>query len=151
MNKEKIKMHNKFLNIAEEIASDSKCVQLHVGAILVKDRRIISTGYNGTPANFINCNEFFKNKNYTRDDHHKFSESYEIHAECNAILYAALHGISIRNCDIYVTHHPCLQCLKMLCGAGIKNIYYRYQYDKVILDDITKNMLKMLNINLIKI
>lgn len=151
MTKNELKEHNKFLNIAEEIASDSKCVQLSVGAVLVKDRRIISTGYNGTPANFINCNEHFKNCNFTRDEHHTFSETYEIHAELNAIIYAALNGISIKDSVIYITHQPCKNCLKMLCGAGIKKIYYRYPYDKADFNDLTKQMLNKLGIQLIHI
>jgi dCMP deaminase len=151
MTEKELKEHNKFLNIAEEIASDSKCVQLHVGAVLVKDKRIISTGYNGTPKDFINCDEYFKNKTYTRDDHHNFSELFEIHAELNAIIYAAKSGIDITGSCIYVTHQPCKNCLKMLCGAGIKNIYYRYAYDKADINDMVKNMLQMLDINLIHI
>lgn len=143
--------HKSFLNIAEEIASNSHCVQLHVGAVLVKNNRIISTGYNGTPRGFKNCDEFFENYNAQTDraEHHDFSEKFEIHAEMNAILYAAIHGNSIENCDIYVTHHPCNNCLKMLCAAGIKNIYYRYGYDKVIMDDNLKRMLDSCNVNLI--
>lgn len=151
MNKKELKEHNKFLNIAEEIATDSKCVQLHVGAVLVKDKRIISTGYNGTPKGFINCDEYFENKEFTRDEHHNFSEMFEIHAELNAIIYAALSGIDISNCCIYITHQPCKNCLKMLCGAGIKKIYYRYAYDKAEVTDLTKLMLEQLNIELIHV
>lgn len=144
-------IHNKFLNIAEEIAKDSKCIQLHVGAVLVKDKRIISTGYNGTPSKFINCNGYWKNIKPQRELHHKFSELYEIHAELNAILYAARSGVSIEGCDIYITHQPCFNCLKMLCGAGIHNIYYRYDYDKCVLNSKIKNMLKKCNVKLYKI
>lgn len=147
------KKHNKFLNIAEEIAKDSKCVQLHVGAVLVKDQRIISTGYNGTPSGFKNCNELFIEYDSLadREKHHKFSEHYEIHAELNAIIYAAISGISIKDCDIYITHQPCMNCLKMLCGAGIKNVYYRYAYDKAANNELTQNLLDILNVKLIKI
>jgi dCMP deaminase len=147
------KKHNKFLNIAEEIAKDSKCVQLHVGAVLVKDQRIISTGYNGTPSKFKNCSDMFLEYNelVDRENHHKFSEQYEIHAELNAIIYAAISGISIKDCDIYITHQPCMNCLKMLCGAGVKHIYYRYPYDKSKIDELTLDMLNTLNIKLIKI
>jgi dCMP deaminase len=147
------KKHNKFLNIAEEIAKDSKCVQLHVGAVLVKDQRIISTGYNGTPSKFKNCSDMFLEYNelVDRENHHKFSEQYEIHAELNAIIYAAISGISIKDCDIYITHQPCMNCLKMLCGAGVKHIYYRYPYDKAEINEMTKKMLDILKIELIKI
>lgn len=146
MTEKELIMHNKFLNIAEQIATDSKCKQLHVGAVLVKDQRIISTGYNGTPSGFINCDEYFKDKEFTRQQHHEFSESFEIHAEINSIIYAALNGISIKDCCIYVTHQPCNNCLKTLCGAGIKKIYYRYAYDKAVYTPLTLQMLEDLNI-----
>lgn len=148
MTKKEFFQHNKFLNIAEEIAKDSHCISLHVGAVLVKDKRIISTGYNGTAAGFINCDDYFKNKQYTRDEHHTFSEAFEIHAEVNSIIYAARNGISIADCSIYITHQPCKNCLKMLCAAGIKNIYYRYEYDKANYDTLTKKMLKDLNVKI---
>lgn len=151
MLEKELREHNKFLNIAEEIAKDSKCVQLHVGAVLVKDKRIISTGYNGTPAGFKNCLDVFKDRTYTRDEHHAFSEMFEIHAELNAIIYAAKSGIDITNSCIYITHQPCKNCLKMLCGAGIKNIFYRYAYDKAEVTELTKTMLSDLNVNLIHI
>ena len=151
MTEKELKLHNMFLNIAEEISKNSNCVSFQVGAVLVKDKRIISTGYNGTPAGFINCNDYFKNKTYTREEHHVFSEKFEIHAELNTIIYAARAGISIQNSDIYITHQPCSNCLKMLAGAGIKNIYYRYPYDKSNYNDLTEKLLTDLQIKLIKI
>lgn len=151
MTEKELKLHNMFLNIAEEISKNSNCVSFQVGAVLVKDKRIISTGYNGTPAGFINCNEYFQNKTYTREEHHVFSEKFEIHAELNTIIYAARSGISIQNSDIYITHQPCSNCLKMLAGAGIKNIYYRYPYDKSNYNDLTEKLLTDLQIKLIKI
>ena len=118
-----------FLNIAKEISAMSNCVSHKVGAILVKDKRIISTGYNGTPAGFKNCNEVF-DKDFDRERHHHFSELYEIHAEMNAILFAAKNDISINEASIYCTLHPCNQCLKNLCNCSIKNIFYEDDYDK---------------------
>ena len=83
-----------FIKIAKTIAELSKCVSHQVGCIIVKDDRIISMGYNGTPAKYTNCNEKFST--YTsREEHHKWSKTHEIHAELNAILYAAKNGISI--------------------------------------------------------
>lgn len=151
MTEKELIMHNKFLNIAEQIATDSKCIQLQVGAVLVKQQRIISTGYNGTPSGFINCDNYFKNTEYSRQHHHAFSQSFEIHAQINSIIYAALNGISIKDCCIYVTHQPCNNCLKTLCGAGIKKIYYRYAYDKANYTELTLKMLKDLNVELIHI
>jgi len=151
MAENEIKQHNIFLNIAEEIAKNSNCVSFHVGAILVSNGRIISTGYNGTPADYVNCNELFDSKNFDRELHHNFSDNCEIHAEVNSILYAAIHGVSIKNCDIYITHQPCFNCLKLVIGAGIKNIYYRYPYDKANYGKYLTEMIKTLNIQLIQV
>ena len=139
-----------FLNIAKEIAKMSKCVSHKVGVILVKDKRIISTGYNGTPAGFQNCNDVFQN-NFSRDEHHNFSENFEIHAEMNAIIFAAKNGISIEGADVYTTLHPCNNCLKNLCNRGIHNIYYLDDYDKFEDSKLTKILLEKSGINLIKI
>ena len=102
MNKDKV-----FMNIANEISKLSHCVSFKVGAILVKDSRILSTGINGTPRGFQNCDDLFDSENFDRAEHHKFSESFEIHAETNAILFAASNGISIKDSVMYSTHHPC--------------------------------------------
>lgn len=140
------------MEIATTIAKMSKCVSFKVGAILVKDSRIISTGYNGTPKGFINCEEMFKNYDKSqRDMHHNFSEMFEIHAELNAILCAASYGISINGCDLYCTLHPCNDCLKMICNSGIKNIFYKDNYDKSVLTPEVTLMLEQCKINLIKI
>jgi dCMP deaminase len=143
--------HNIYLNIAEEISKFSKCIQLKVGAIAVKDGRIISTGYNGTPKKFKNCNQYFDGKTPTREEHHAFSEKYEIHAEQNMILFASKAENSLENCDIYVTHQPCSTCLKLLSNAGINNIYYRYKYDKSDYTKETYEMLDICKINLIQV
>lgn len=140
-----------FLNIAKEIAKMSKCVSHKVGVILVKDKRIISTGYNGTPMGFQNCNELFNKEQFSREEHHLFSERYEIHAEMNAILFAARKGISIEGADVYTTLHPCYNCLKNLCNCGINNIFYLNDYDKFEENDLSKTLLEKSKINLIKI
>ncbi len=116
-----------FINIAHEIASASKCVSKQVGAVIVKDGRILSTGYNGTPSGYVNCSEHWNN-NYTKD-HHEWSKTYEIHAEMNAIIWAARKGISIENATIYVTLEPCSDCSKNLIAAGIKKIVYDKAYE----------------------
>lgn len=137
------KMHNIFMQSAILISSMSNCVSFKVGAVLVKDNRIISTGYNGTPAGYINCNKKFPN--YSTDqraEHHKFSEMFEIHAELNAILCAAKNGLSIDGCTLYCTLQPCNNCLKMICNTGIKQIFYKDSYDKSV---ITPEVLDMLN------
>jgi len=116
-----------FINIAKEIAKASKCVSKQVGAVIVKDGRILSTGYNGTPTGYINCSEHWKNE-YTKD-HHEWSKTYEIHAEMNAIIWAARKGIAIEGGTIYVTLEPCSQCSKNLIASGIKKIVYEKSYE----------------------
>ncbi len=116
-----------FINIAKEIASASKCVSKQVGAVIVKDGRILSTGYNGTPSGYTNCNEHWKGL-YTKE-HHDWSKTYEIHAEMNAIIWAARKGISIEGATIYVTLEPCSECSKNLIAAGIKKIVYEKAYE----------------------
>ncbi len=116
-----------FIKIAFEIASASKCVSKQVGAVIVKDGRILSTGYNGTPAGYINCNEYWKGE-YTKE-HHDWSKTYEIHAEMNAIIWAARKGISIEGATIYVTLEPCSECSKNIIACGIKRIVYAKKYE----------------------
>lgn len=152
MTEKELQLHNMFLDIAENISNMSHCVSYKVGAILVKDKRIISSGYNGTPAGYKNCNEIFENySKENRENHHEFSEMFEIHAELNTILTAAKNGICINNCDIYTTLQPCNDCLKMICNSGIKNIYYRIKYDKNVINENILEMLRICNVSLIQI
>jgi dCMP deaminase len=116
-----------FINIAKEIAQASKCVSKQVGAVIVKDGRILSTGYNGTPTGYQNCCDFWGGK-YTKE-HHEWSKTYEIHAEMNAIIWAARKGIAIEDATIYVTLEPCSECSKNLIASGIKRIVYEKSYE----------------------
>lgn len=116
-----------FINIAKEIAKASKCVSKQVGAVIVKDGRILSTGYNGTPPGYQNCCDYW-NSEYTKD-HHEWSKTYEIHAEMNAIIWAARKGIAIEGATIYVTLEPCSECSKNLIASGIKRIVYEKSYE----------------------
>jgi dCMP deaminase len=115
-----------FLNIANEIASWSKCVSKQVWAVIVKDTRILSTGYNWTPAWYINCNEFWKW--IKTDEHHDWSAKYEIHAEMNALLWAARRWVSIEWATLYTTLEPCFQCTKNIIAAWIKKVVYQKNY-----------------------
>lgn len=116
-----------FINIAHEIARASKCVSKQVGAVIVRDGRILSTGYNGTPSGYTNCCEHW-NHEYT-EKHHEWSKTYEIHAEMNAIIWAAREGISIKDATIYVTLEPCSECSKNIIASGIKRIVYDKEYE----------------------
>lgn len=148
--------HKIFINIANEISKFSKCQSKKVGCIIVKDKRIISSGCNGTPSGAINCSELFNSeymheKEY-REMHHKFSESMECHAEENAILMAAKFGNSIDGAVFYVSMKPCERCLKMIANLNVKYIYYDKVYDKFVnYSDEVNKMIKLLNIHLIKI
>lgn len=124
-----------FIKIATELATASKCVSKQVGAVIVKDGRILSTGYNGTPSGFINCNEHWKGE-YT-SEHHEWSKTYEIHAEMNAIIWAARKGISIEGATIYVTLEPCSECSKNLIASGIKRIVFAKEYEHTHSQTIT--------------
>jgi len=125
-----------FINIAFEIATASKCVSKQVGAVIVKDGRILSTGYNGTPAGYQNCYDYWDGK-YT-PEHHEWSKTYEIHAEMNAIIWAARKGISIEDATIYVTLEPCSECSKNLIASGIKKIVYAKEYEHTHSDVVSK-------------
>jgi dCMP deaminase len=125
-----------FINIAHEIASASKCVSKQVGAVIVKDGRILSTGYNGTPPGFTNCCTHWDGQ-YTKE-HHDWSKTYEIHAEMNAIIWAARKGISIEGASIYVTLEPCSECSKTLIASGIVRIVYAKSYEHTNSDIVSK-------------
>ena len=122
-----------FMNIAYEFARHSTCKKLQVGAILVKDRRVISTGYNGVPSGMEHCCDRFKDIDITtpegRELHHKFCVQNELHAEQNCIAYAARSGAQIDDtCTLYVTHACCCDCAKLVVAAGIKHVVYKEAY-----------------------
>lgn len=125
-----------FMEVAELFAKHSTCVKRKVGAVLVKDRRIISCGYNGTPSGMYNCNEKFTSELeiHTHVDekgfnHHLFSAKYEIHAEQNCFAFCCKHGIPIdEGCVLYVTTAPCCYCAKTILAHGIKKVVYRDEY-----------------------
>jgi dCMP deaminase len=119
-----------FMDIAFAVAERSTCDRAHVGAVLVRDRRILTTGYNGAPAGLPHCDEV----GHLIVDGHCVRA---LHAEQNAIIQAALHGISIQGATAYVTHQPCLTCAKMLINAGIRRVVYAGNYP----DDFSRQFL----------
>lgn len=125
--------HKIFIQIAELISKFSKCRSKQVGCIIVKDRRIIASGCNGTPSGAINCCDIFEpermNEPEYRNTHHDFSNAMECHAEQNAILMAAKYGNAIDGCVFYVSLKPCEQCMKMIAQLNVKHIYYHKDYD----------------------
>lgn len=151
-----IEEHKVFLSIVNQIAKFSKCRSKQVGCIIVKDRKIISSGCNGTPTGAVNCCDIFDpnrmNEPEYRKQHHEFSLAMECHAEQNAILMAARYGNSVDGCTFYVSMKPCEDCLKMIANLNVKNIYYSKEYD--MFKNYSPNvemMIKQLNINIVKI
>lgn len=123
-----------FIAIAYEIASASKCVSRHTGAVIVKDGRIVSTGYNGTPSGYVNCRDHFKD--VYGPDHHDWSYRYEIHAEMNAIVWAARNGIAIEWATMYCTYEPCFDCVRAIIAAGLKRIVFCEKYKHHCSNDV---------------
>jgi dCMP deaminase len=118
-----------FMEIAELVAKRSTCLRRHVGAVLVRDKRIIATGYNGAPANLPHCLEvgcLRQQQAIPSGQRHELCRG--IHAEQNAIIQAALYGTSTKDSTLYVTHQPCVLCAKMLINAGIVRVVYGGDY-----------------------
>ena len=115
-----------FMDTAERFAELSSAKRLKVGSVVVKDNRIISIGYNGMPAGWSNeCEEKVWDKT---GDYELKTKDEVIHAEANAILKLARDGESGNGADLFCTHAPCINCAKLIYGAGIKKVYYRESY-----------------------
>ncbi len=109
------------MNIAREVATRSTCDRKHVGSVIVRGKTILSTGYNGSIRGQSHCD----------DIGHEMENGHcvrTVHAEANAIVHAARHGIRIGDSEIYVTASPCYSCFKLIANAGIKKIYYGELY-----------------------
>jgi dCMP deaminase len=118
-----------FMDIARVVALRGNCIKRRIAAVIVKDRRIISTGYNGTPRGITNCNEGGCPRcNGFGASGEKLDECLCSHAEENAIVQAAYHGVSIRGATIYTTHSPCLICTKMIINSGLTEVVYDRAY-----------------------
>ena len=108
------------INIAKVTSSRSSCVTIQVGAVIVKYKQILSTGYNGTVSGFTNCDEKFDIDNYDKTEHHKWSSALEVHAEMNALMSAAKNRTPLDGATIHCTHILCSNCLKHMIQVGIK-------------------------------
>lgn len=115
-----------FMELAVNIARRSHCVKRHVGAVLTKDTRIISIGYNGPPAGTHNCDEEWPETGCERDSHG--SCSLALHAEQNAILYAVKNHTDVEGATLYLTLTPCLACARMIFTMKIKKVVYLNSY-----------------------
>lgn len=126
-----------FMSIAKMVALRSTCLRRSVGAVLVRDKRILSTGYNGAPSGLRHCEEVGcvrQDSSIRSGTRHELCRG--LHAEQNAIIQAAYHGISIQGADLYCTNKPCVICSKMLINAGIKTIYFADGYDDLLSEQL---------------
>jgi dCMP deaminase len=128
-----------FLMIAKLAATRSTCLAFPVGAVIVKDRQVLATGYNGSPSGSVHCTaQGFCYPGLSSCDASRTMPSRAVHAEANAIAQAAKHGISTQGASIYVTLEPCVSCLKLIISAGIKEVFYEADFntgDKVLVRD----------------
>ena len=137
-----------FMNITTLVAERSTCLRRAVGAVLVKDKRILSTGYNGAPASLKHCAEVGCLREQLGIESGKMHELCRgIHAEQNAIIQAAYHGVSVKGAVVYCTNQPCSICARMIINAGIVKIYYQSGYA----DPLAKELLAEAKIDLIQI
>ena len=128
-----------FMDIAFQVARRSTCPRASVGAVIVRDKRILTTGYNGSPRGLPHCTEvgcLMINDHCVRT----------LHAEQNAIIQGALHGVDVAHSILYVTHQPCLNCAKMIINAGIERVVYAGEYP----DDIARSFLEQAHVELVR-
>ncbi|OLD57510.1 MAG: cytidine deaminase [Acidobacteria bacterium] len=117
------------MSIAKVVASRSNCMKRKVAAIIVRDKRVVSTGYNGTPRGTRNCNEGGCPRcNRLATSGTDLEECFCSHGEENAIVQASYHGVSLKDGVIYSTFAPCLMCAKMIINSGIREVIYNMDY-----------------------
>lgn len=132
-----------FMEIATAVSRRSTCLRRQVGAILVRDKRLLTTGYNGAPAGVPHCVEvgcLREILGIPSGQRHEICRG--LHAEQNALVQAALHGVSVEGATLYCTNEPCLICTKMLINAGIKRIVYKDPYP----DELAREMRQLVGI-----
>jgi dCMP deaminase len=132
-----------FLMLAKLAATRSTCLAFPVGAVIVKNKQVLATGYNGSPSGSAHCTvQGFCYPDLSSCDSSKTLPSRAVHAEANAIAQAAKHGISTQGASIYVTLEPCLSCLKLIISAGINEVYYETSFnvgEKALVRDLFVN------------
>lgn len=118
-----------FMNIAKEVATMSTCLSRKIGSVLVRDNRILSTGYNGPPSGIRHCEKCSRREANVPSGEWTTDICYAVHSEQNAIIQAAIHGVSTRRSTIFCTVQPCFTCAKMIVNAGIESVVYQGEYD----------------------
>jgi dCMP deaminase len=137
-----------FMEITELVAKRSTCCRRAVGAVIVKDKRILSTGYNGAPAGIRHCLDIGclrEELKVPSGEKHELCRG--IHAEQNAIIQAAVHGVSISGATLFCTNLPCAICAKMIINAGIRTIYYKAGYA----DTMSRQLLEEAAVRIMKL
>jgi len=127
------------MDIAELVATRSTCLRRRVGAVLVRERRILATGYNGAPSGLRHCLEIGclrEQQGVPSGERHELCRG--LHAEQNAIIQAALHGVSVKGAHLYCTNHPCVICAKMIINAGIRAVIIADGYGDALAEEILK-------------
>jgi dCMP deaminase len=140
--------HDYFMGITNLVASRSTCTRRKVGAVLVKEKRILCSGYNGAPARVPHCEEtgcLREQLNVPSGEKHELCRG--VHAEQNAIIQAAYHGISVNGSVLYCTNQPCSICAKMIINAGIKTVYFKEGYD----DPLSLEMFDQAKVDLVQL
>ena len=132
--------HQYFMTITRQVAERSTCTRAKVGAVIVRDKNILATGYNGAPAGMPHCTDVGCLVYTSRTPAGETEENCfrTIHAEINAIAQAAKNGAAISGASIYITHTPCIHCLKVLVNTGIKHAYYEHEYKLHTLEELRK-------------
>ncbi len=144
------KWDKRFMEMAHVVGNWSSCYQenRHVGCVIVRDKRILTTGYNGAPAGVLSCqerNECLRRKlEIPSGTRHELC--YAVHAEQNAICQAAKIGLSLQDATLYCTHQPCIICCKMIINAGIKKVIYEQGYP----DEFSIEMFEKAGVEVIK-
>lgn len=136
-----------FMDIVDLIKTRSTCIRRQVGALIVKDKRILATGYNGAPTGCRHCIDIGcmrQEMNIPSGQRHELCRA--IHAEQNAIIQAAYSGTSVKDGTLYVTHQPCVLCAKMVINAGIKKVVFRGEYP----DELAMDMLKESGVRVVR-
>ena len=144
MMKNRITKDEYFMRIAQVVSLRSTCMKRKVGAVLVKESHILSTGYNGAPSGFSHCTlETCVRKDLKSGEKPELCRG--VHAEINCIIQAAIHGTSIMgDTTLFSTHFPCMNCLKLVINAGIKRIVYREGYNME--NEVKQEMIKESNL-----
>ena len=134
-----------FMRMAELAAERSTCIRRSVGAVLVKNKRVLATGYNGAPKNLKHCEEtgcLRSQMNIPSGERHEICRG--VHAEQNLIAQAGVHGVKTEGATVYCTNQPCIICAKLLINSGIDQIYYKNSYE----DEFTKKIIDQSDVDL---